>query len=388
MTEDLAAEWAAPQSLVLWDKNPRKNARTVGKIVKSIKAFGFGQPLVARRSDRVVVAGNTRLLAAREMGLERVPVRFIDLTDKQLEAYAVADNKIQESSTWDEIKLEELTVGWDANIRDIVGIKLSEKIFEEIEPEEDLSGDPVSKLGEVYKLGPHTLHCDDSTTVDWGSECDFLLTDPPYGVNYTGETKQKLKIQNDNLKDEDTQALVAGGLKNSKLATGAYGVVFFPDSKWSVFERAIADSGLKNSQIIQWVKNCFTNSRALYRSQSEPAVLISNSQGSADRWFGGRNQSTCFFFDKPTRNNEHPTAKPTDLLVRLILNHTKPGDLVRDCFGGGGSTLIAAAQSGRNASLCELDPKYCDVIRRRWARYAQAHAEDIGDGIVENTVRA
>lgn len=379
MVDELAAEWAAPESLVLWDKNPRKNARTVGKIVRSIRAFGFGQPLVARRSDRVVVAGNTRLLAAREMRLERVPVRFIDLTDKQLEAYAVADNKIQESSTWDEIKLEELTVGWDASIRDIVGIKLSEKIFEEIEPEGDLSGEPVSKLGEVYQLGPHTLHCDDSTTVDWGSECDFLLTDPPYGVNYVGNDKNKMKIQNDGA---EAFGVITKALASSALKDGAFAIVFFADSKWIEFEAAAVASGLTKNQALYWVKNMFSNSRNLYRSQSESFLLMSKGKPSEDRWNGGRTQSTCFFFDRPSRNNEHPTAKPTDLLVRLILNHTKPGDLVRDCFGGGGSTLVAAAQSGRTASLCELDPKYCDAIRRRWARYAQAHDEDIGDGIV------
>ena len=235
----------------------------------------------------------------------------------------------------------------------------------------------VAQPGELWRLGDHRLLCGDAMIladvkrVLSGARADLVIIDPPYNVDYEGATKEKLKIKNDRMADSLFFSFLLKAYENlagvTKEGAGIY--VFHADTEGVNFRRALVEAGWKLAQCCVWVKQTLVMGRQDYHWQHEP-ILYGWKPGASHRWFTDRKQTTVWNFDKPARSTEHPTMKPVDLIAYQILNSSRNGDVVLDTFGGAGSTLIACAKHGREARLLEIDPKYCDVIIRRWQEWS------------------
>lgn len=379
----------ATDSLIPYINNPRKNDAAVDKVAASIKEFGFKVPIIID-NENVIVAGHTRMLAAKKLGLESVPcVIADDLSPAQIKAYRIADNKTAEFAEWDDellkIELEALD-GLDFDL-DLTGFDKSEidKLFADGDnsgaEEDDFDSDkalediktPVTKAGDIWLLGRHRLICGDSTSADDvaklmnGQQADLILTDPPYNVDYQGGTKDKLKIQNDKMQDDKFLLFLVSAFKNmyefSKKGAAIY--VFHADSEGYNFRAAFKQAGYQLRQCLIWVKNSLVMGKQDYQWQHEP-VLYGWKDGASHAWYSDRKQTTLIKYDKPHKNADHPTMKPVGLCGYFIGNSSKEGDIVLDLFGGSGSTMIACEQTGRICFLSELDQKYCDVIVKRY----------------------
>jgi site-specific DNA-methyltransferase (adenine-specific) len=236
--------------------------------------------------------------------------------------------------------------------------------------------EPISKRGEIYQLGNHRLMCGDATaSVDveslmCGEKADLFLSDPPYNVDYEGATAERLTIQNDNMGDSAFLNFLTSAFKNALeiMKPGAAFYIFHSDTEGYNFRSACIASGLKIHQCLVWKKDSMVLGHHDYHWAHEP-ILYGWKDGAAHNWYSDRKQSTVLEFDRPKKSELHPTCKPVNMLIYLIQNSSKKSDLVSDFFGGSGSTLIAAEQTGRKAYLLELDEKYCDVIRKRWAEF-------------------
>lgn len=200
-----------------------------------------------------------------------------------------------------------------------------------------------------------------------GGVINLLLTDPPYGVSYVGKTKDALTINNDSMEDEGFEEFLYDAFNGcmEHMAPGASFYIFHADSRGGVFRNACARADMVVRECLVWVKNTMVMGRQDYQWKHEPC-LYGWKEGGAHSWYSDRKQTTVLEFDRPTRNAEHPTMKPVSLIAYLIQNSSKQGDVVLDCFGGSGSTLIACEQMGRTCYTMELDPHYCDVIIQRW----------------------
>ena len=372
--------------------NPRRNDGAVDAVAASIREFGFKQPLVVDGSLEIV-AGHTRYLAARKLGLAEAPcVMADDLTPAQIRAYRLADNKTHELSEWDFDLLDmELASLPDFDMSDF-GFDMSELLESESTEirEDDFDVDanapdePITVPGDIWRLGKHRLMCGDCTVEKQVAAlmdvpaADLVVTDPPYNVNYEGGTQDKLTIQNDALPDALFRQFLTkafGGIERHLKAGGCF-YIFHADSEGHNFRGALRDVGLTLRQCLVWVKNHFVLGRQDYQWQHEP-ILYGWKDGAAHLWTNDRKQTTLMHFDKPLVNAEHPTMKPVSLVAYLVSNNTKPGEIVLDAFGGSGSTLIACEQTGRVCYMMELDPKYCDVIVRRWEQFTGSVAEKI-----------
>lgn len=371
-----------------------RNARThsdaqVAQIAASIAEFGFTNPILAG-SDGVIVAGHGRLAAAQKLGLEMVPVVVLDhLTPTQRRALVIADNRIAENAGWDDellrIELEALQdEGFDLDLTGFDADALAELLAGdepdgEGETDDDavpeVSETPVSRPGDVWLLGGHRLLCGDATvaasygTLLDGEPVDMVFTDPPYNVNYANSAKDKLRgkdraILNDNLGDGFHDFLLAALTPTIAHCRGAI-YVAMSSSELDTLQSAFRAAGGHWSTFIIWAKNTFTLGRSDYQRQYEP-ILYGWPEGGERHWCGDRDQGDVWQIKKPQKNDLHPTMKPVELVERAIRNSSRPGNLVLDPFGGSGTTLIAAEKSGRLARLIELDPKYVDVIVRRW----------------------
>jgi DNA modification methylase len=386
-----------------------RNARThseeqVAQIAASIVEFGFTNPILAG-SDGVIVAGHGRLAAARKLGLPTVPVVVLDhLTPTQRRALVIADNRIAENAGWDEAMLQvelaalqdddfDLTLtGFDADaLADLLagGETTTEgQIDEDVAPE--VPETPVSRPGDVWVCGEHRVLCGDATdaeayaTVLGGELASMVFTDPPYNVNYANSAKDRLRgknraILNDNLGEGFHDFLLAALTPALEHCRGSV-YVAMSSSELDTLQSAFRAAGGHWSTFIIWAKNTFTLGRADYQRQYEP-ILYGWPEGADRHWCGDRDQGDVWQIKKPQKNDLHPTMKPVELVERAIRNSSRPGDVVLDPFGGSGSTLIAAEKSGRRARLIELDPKYVDVIVRRWQDYAGAQAVRQSDGV-------
>lgn len=366
-------------SLIEYENNPRNNDGAVDAVAESIKQFGFKVPIVIDR-DNVIVAGHTRLKAARKIGLEKVPcIVADDLTPEQIKAYRLADNKTGELAEWDfsalEIELAEIESDFDMSAFgfDISDFEDIHEITEDEVPEVDEENEPICKTGDIWNLGKHRLMCGDSTNVSDveklmnGDKADLLLTDPPYNVAYEGGTKEKLKIENDDMSDEEFQEFLISAFENSNIVMkdGASFYIWHSDSEGFNFRSACKNTGWKIRQCLIWVKNSIVLGRQDYQWKHEPC-LYGWKDGAAHYFVDDRTQSTVWEFNKPLRNMEHPTMKPVDLIARAINNSSRSDNIVLDIFGGSGTTLIACEQLNRKCYMMELDPKYCDVIIKRW----------------------
>jgi site-specific DNA-methyltransferase (adenine-specific) len=376
-----------------------RNARThsdeqVAQIAASVKEFGWTNPILVD-GDKGIIAGHGRLAAARKLGMTEVPViELAHLTDTQKKALILADNKLSLNAGWDnemlmlEIKELELEgfdlglTGFDAEeLEALTPVEVTDGLVDE-DATPEVPAEAITKPGDVWLLGKHRLMCGDSTSIEAlerlckGQLVDMWLTDPPYNVAYEGKTKDALTIKNDSMADDQFRQF----LRDSYVAAdvvmkpGAVFYIWHADSEGYNFRGAAQDAGWKVRQCLIWKKSTMVMGRQDYHWKHEPC-LYGWKEGAGHLWATDRKQTTILEFDKPSRNGEHPTMKPVALFEYQMLNNTKGGDIVLDSFGGSGTTMIAAEKNGRIARLMELDPKYCDVIVKRWEEFTGKKAE-------------
>jgi DNA modification methylase len=380
-------------------RNARKiDARAVSAVAGSIKEFGFKSPILVD-TEGVIIAGHTRLQAAQSLGLETVPVIVCrDLTPDQVKAYRLADNRVAEFSEWDaellklelgDIEMEMDFAGFDELVAELGDGEA--ETMDEGDPDDvpaEAAGEPVSQRGEVYELGPHRLMCGDSTSAeDWqailGDEIgDSVMTDPPYGVNYVGKTKDALPVENDD--PEGLPLLLDGALGcmfDRCKAGGAWYVAAPPGPLHLHFANWLQGKGILRACLI-WVKDSMVLGHSDYHYQHEP-IYYGWKPGAPHREPPDRKQVSVWNVTRPKRSAEHPTMKPVELYERMMNNSTAPGELVLEPFGGSGTTLIAAAKTGRICRAMEIAPRYCDVIRKRWTKFAKENGKDPGSGALE-----
>jgi site-specific DNA-methyltransferase (adenine-specific) len=400
--QDVAAIWAPLAAVHPWAGNPRDNAAAVDAVVASIRAYGFGAPILARQANGEIIAGHTRYLAAQQLGLPRVPVRFLDLSEAEARSLALADNKLGELATWDDVRLAALLQELSAQGVDLAPTGFTDDAIRDLLRAADealapVAGtdpgpeappeEPASVPGELYALGPHRLLCGDATVVTDlervmdGARAAVVFTDPPYNVGYVGGTKDALTIANDAMDASAFRQFLRDAFASMLVVArpGAAIYVCHADTEGENFRGALREAGWLLKQCLIWAKDQFVLGRQDYHWQHEP-ILYGWAPGGAHRWHGDRKQSTVWSFDRPRRNAEHPTMKPVELVAHALANSSARGEVVLDAFGGSGTTLIAAAREGRVARVLELDPRYCDVIRRRWTTFARSAGVDPGPG--------
>jgi site-specific DNA-methyltransferase (adenine-specific) len=376
----LQIEYRAVDALIPYDNNPRKNDKAVDAVAASISEFGFKVPIIID-SKGEIVAGHTRLKAAKQLGIDTVPVIIADdLTPEQIKAFRIADNKSAEFADWDfDLLASEFSaladLGVDLDITGFSETEIASLLDQDTEEDEipPLPDDPKSKRGELYQLGAHRLMVGDATSAEdlerlmSGKDADLYLTEPPYNVDYTGKTKKALKIENDKQDDAGFQGFLTDAFTTAAkhLKSGAAYYIFHADSEGYNFRAAAKEAGFVLRQCLVWVKNSMVLGRQDYQWQHEP-VLYGWVSGASHAWYGDRKQTTVLNFDRPTVSELHPTTKPVAMLEYLIRNSSKAGDVVLDCFLGSGSTLIACENMGRACYGLELDPRYADVIIARW----------------------
>lgn len=403
MTDLQVVRWPV-ERLLPYARNARTHSdEQVAQIAASIAEFGWTNPILAG-GDGVVIAGHARLLAARKLGITEVPVIILDhLSESQRRALVIADNRLALNAGWDE---EMLRVELDALREDDFNLDLLGFDDDELEalltePDSEVTGNTdddavpetpetaVTLVGDVWLLGDHRLLCGDATNLEAvqkvlaGGLADMAFTDPPYNVNYGATMKDKLrgkkrKIANDNLGDGFEQFLRDVCANLLTVTKGAV-YVCMSSSELHTLHRAFTESGGHWSTFVIWAKNTFTMGRSDYQRQYEP-ILYGWKEGTDHFWCGARDQGDVWLVKKPVANDLHPTMKPVELVERAVRNSSKSRDTVLDPFGGSGSTLIACEKTGRHARLIELEPKYCDVIVRRFQEFAGKPATLESDG--------
>lgn len=360
-----------------------KNARTHPKkqidlLCKNIEKFGFTTPILVDENNSVI-AGHGRLLALKQLGREEAPCVCIEgLTSEELKALRLADNQISAMSDWDMALVVEELKELSAPMLDLTGFD-SDLIIEPDEADDEVPEVPVepqSQVGDLYELGQHRVLCGSATSIEDmlrltnERKVDMWLTDPPYNVDYTGKTKDALKIENDKMDDVGFRQFLVDAYTTADavMKAGAVFYIWHADSEGYNFRGAAHDIGWQVRQCLIWHKNNMVMGRQDYHWKHEPC-LYGWKEGSAHLWNSDRTQTTVLNFDRSSRNGEHPTMKPVELLAYQITNNTKGEDIVLDSFLGSGSTLIAAQKTGRICYGTELDPKYVDVIVQRYVDY-------------------
>lgn len=365
-----------------YDKNPRNNANSIDKVADSIAEFGFRQPIVVDE-DMIVLAGHTRLLASKQLGLKKVPVHIAEgLTNAQKKAYRIMDNKSSEDSEWDKdllnLEIKDLIEdNYDLNMTgftpeqiDALSV-LTESILEGETDEDSVPEppkEPKSKLGDIYELGHHRLMCGDSISIDDvdklmnGKKADMVFTDPPYGIDYQDIKKNHKKIAGDeslsNVKDLLSLILVLD-------------IPMYLCCNWkcfSAFEEAMHEAGKYPKSCIVWDKKVRVQNLDKFYKRHE--FILYHGE------FGGQKtlDGDVWICDREVRK-DHPTAKPVELCERAIRYSSENADIVLDLFGGSGATLIAAEKSARKCYMMELDPVYVDVIVKRWEDFTGKKAK-------------
>ncbi len=377
-----------------------RNSRThsdaqVAQIAASIREFGFTNPVLVD-GDNGIVAGHGRVMAAKQLGLAEVPTISVGwLTEGQRRAYVIADNQLALTAGWDEAVLAQEVawlqgenfntdlLGFDADFLD--GLLAEQDATSTGLTDQDdapaVQANAITQPGDVWLMGKHRLMCGDSTSVESvniltvGGGIDMLLTDPPYNVAYEGKTADALTIQNDSMSDASFRTFLrdAFAAADAAMKAGAVFYIWHADSEGFNFRGACQDVEWKVRQCLVWRKNSMVMGRQDYHWRHEPC-LYGWKGGAGHLWASDRKQTTILDFDRPTRSLEHPTMKPVALFEYQMLNNTKGGDLVLDLFGGSGTTAIACEKNGRYARVMELDPKYCDVIVRRWQAFTGKRA--------------
>lgn len=358
----------------------------LGKIVKKT---GWRAPITVSKRSGLITKGHGRRLAAIKAGLEYAPVEYQDYASEEEEhADLIADNRIAELAEMDDEKLSDLLreldsiddfdmdlTGFDEeSLLDMIGEQVTSDDIEEDEvPEPETN--VFSKTGDLWILGKHRLLCGDSTKEEEvnrlmdGKQADLYVTDPPYNVSYTGKTKDALTIENDEMADGDFRQFLIDSFAaaDANMKPGAAFYIWHADSEGYNFRGACKDTGWDVRECLIWNKNTMVLGRQDYQWKHE-ACLYGWKPGASHNWYSDRKQTTVIDMDKPQRNGEHPTMKPVKLFAYLIQNSSKEGDIVLDSFGGSGTTIMACEKLEREARLMELDPRYVDVIVRRYIR--------------------
>lgn len=416
---DKPIEWLRP-----YENNPRNNEQAVESVANSIKEFGFKVPIVAT-IDGEIVNGHTRFKAAKFLKLKTVPVLIADdLTEEQIKAFRLADNKTGELADWDiELlygELDELD-GFDMTLFGFEDIDFSLDDFEEVEKEKGEEVDinqeekPKVEYGDIYQLGRHRLMCGDSTSAEDmaqlidGAVIDLYVTDPPYNVAYQGGTDEAMTIMNDSMDDVSFRQFLrdAFAVANNHLKPGGAFYIWHADSEGLNFRAAVKETGWLLKQSIIWVKNAIVLGRQDYQWKHEPC-LYGWKDGASHYFVDNRSlatvieedeenlkemtkselisyiktmqdtsPTTVFYEDKPVRNDIHPTMKPLKLIARCVLNSSKKGDKILDSFNGGGSTLMVCERSERIGYAMELDPVYVERTIKRWEEETGLTAEKV-----------
>ena len=403
----LGVEYVDINLIKPFEKNPRTHTKEqVQQIVTSMMKFGWVNPILVDENYEII-AGHGRLLAGQELGYEKVPVlQLKHLTKDERLALLIADNKIADNAGWDDELLQQAMEELDKGNFDLETLGFSNKELEkiresfesekimaetedvvpEVEPEQT-----VSKIGDLWQLGEHKLLCGDSCLPEnyeklMGDEkADMVFTDPPYNVAYdegfrnnSEKANSPRLIKNDNLGDE-FQGFLTKALTNIvKYTTGSL-YICMGGSELHTLYHAFEDAGGKFDAYLVWVKNTFALSRSRYQHQHE-WMLFGKKQGETAPWYGGRNQTDVWNFDKPLSNDLHPTMKPVALIERAINNSSRTMDIVLDGFGGSGSTLIAAEKTNRRCRMIELDEHYVDTIIKRWEDFTGQKAIHVETG--------
>lgn len=374
-------------------KNNNKHSKEqIDRLAKIIAYQGQRSPIVVSNQSGFITKGHARLQAMKKLGWEKVAVDFQDYDSPEAEyADMTADNAI---ALWAELdlsaincELPELGPDFDLEMLGVLNLKLDPSEIEG-QCDEDEVPEPVAPkvvLGEVYILGNHRLMCGDSTAISSverlmnGEKADMVWTDPPYNVAYEGKTKNKLKIENDSMSQESFYNFLLDAHKNMFLSTKPGGAIYVAhsDSEGANFRKALSNSGFLLKQCLIWVKQTLVMGRQDYHWKHEP-ILYGWADGGSHKWFSDRKQTTVLQFNKPSRNEHHPTMKPVELIEYCLKNSCPPNGSVLDLFGGSGSTSIASEKSGLKSFLMELDPIYCGVILDRWQKFTgkKAHRED------------
>jgi DNA modification methylase len=400
-------EQRSVETLIPYINNSRKHSDSqVAQIAASIKEFGWTNPVLVDGSNGLI-AGHGRLMAARKLGMTKIPViELAHLTENQKKALIIADNKLALNSDWDTelltLELQDL-LGEEYDL-DLLGFDKDEldALLNVIEgtdglTDEDavpeLPDEPKTKSGDIYILGNHRLMCGDSTSIDAveklmdGNKADMVFTDPPYNIGFGGtmsstskngvlqsyvtENAKHRPIENDKKEESEFYDFISEVLSIIQIKCAGAWYISFGSANLHELLRPITDIGMEYKSIIIWVKNQSPMGGGAYRRKYEP-IVYGNFSGD----FYGRPyaEDDVWEFDRTKKNDLHPTMKPVDL-VKNALNHgSKSGDVVLDLFGGSGSTMIASEEIGRKARLMELDPKYCDVIVKRWEDFTGKQA--------------
>jgi len=365
-----------------YDKNPRNNANSIDKVADSIAEFGFRQPIVVDE-DMVVLAGHTRLLASKQLGLKKVPVHIAEgLTNAQKKAYRIMDNKSSEDSEWDKdllnLEIKDLIEdNYDLNMTgftpeqiDALSV-LTESILEGETDEDSIPEppkEPKSKLGDIYELGHHRLMCGDSISIDDvdklmdGKKADMVFTDPPYNVAFNGRSGKFDVIKNDDLEENEFNNFIDSFLSILKILKVE---TYYICCNWAFY--GVLQLKLKPKSCIVWAKNVFGLGRG-YRHQHEFILFNGHIKKEIT------NESDLWSIAKDSKY-KHPTQKPAELAKRAINNSSNEGNIVLDLFGGSGSTLIASEATARKCYMMELDPVYVDVIVKRWEDFTGKKAK-------------
>ncbi|HHX62469.1 MAG TPA: ParB N-terminal domain-containing protein [Epulopiscium sp.] len=380
-------EMLSIEELVPYSKNARHNEKAVDKVASSIKEFGFKNPIIIDANNEII-AGHTRLLAAKKLGIIEVPtIMAEDLSPEQVRAFRIADNKTGEYAEWDfELLAQELEeLNKEGYSLDLTGFDFSEaeKLMDEFkqETEENMEEEtvpappenPITKRGDIWLLGKHRLMCGDSTIASDmerlmdEKKANLIVTDPPYNVDYTGKTKDALKIENDKMDNHSFYNFLHDAFTRLyEVAEDGAGIyMFHADSEGLNFRKAFIEAGFKLAQCCIWAKQTMVMGRQDYHWQHEP-VLYGWKPTAGHYWNSDRKQTTLWHFDRPFRNEFHPTMKPVALICYPIKNSSKIGDLVLDSFGGSGSTLMACIETDRICYTMELEEKYADVVVNRY----------------------
>ena len=390
----------AINEVIPYARNPRKNEDAIAKVSASLKEYGWQQPIVVD-SEMVIIAGHTRLEAAKRLGMDEVPIHIADkLTEAQVKAFRIADNRLSQEAEWDidllKIELGDLeSLDFDLSLTGFDDDELNALMLEALEEgltDEDAApeppADPIAVRGDVWQLGKHRVMCGDSTSVDDfeklmdGQKSDMIFTDPPYGMSYgggraAGSTKKGATvkahgmIKNDDLQGESLVQLVADAVYNS-LSFTKEGSALYSCLTWrtySEFEQALNEMDKPVKACIVWDKKSIGLGQANYRPQHEFIFYCGG------QWYGDKSQSDVWHLSRGnTGEYVHPTQKPVELIEKALNNSSKSGDVVIDCIGGSGSTLIACEKLARESRLMELDEKYVDAIILRWQDFTGKEA--------------
>ena len=365
-----------------YDKNPRNNANSIDKVADSIAEFGFRQPVVVDE-DMIVLAGHTRLLASKQLGLKKVPVHIAEgLTNAQKKAYRIMDNKSSEDSEWDKdllnLEIKDLIEDkYDLNMTGFTPEQiealsvLTESILEGETDEDSVPEppkEPKSKLGDIYELGHHRLMCGDSISIDDvdklmdSKKADMVFTDPPYNVAFNGRSGKFDVIKNDDLEESEFNNFIDSFLSILEILKVE---TYYICCNWAFY--GVLQLKLKPKSCIVWAKNVFGLGRG-YRHQHEFILFNGNIKKEIT------NESDLWSIAKDSKY-KHPTQKPAELAKRAINNSSNEGNIVLDLFGGSGSTLIASEATARKCYMMELDPVYVDVIVKRWEDFTGKKAK-------------